>query len=440
MKRNGRTSSSWVRWSQEVKTALCMFVLLLTMQTVAAFQYEGITYTINSDGESVTATTFDAKAVTPPTLIIPDYAWSDGKAYPVTVIADNAFSRTKTFTKIVIGDNVKTIGRKAFEHFAEDKLVVTLVLGKGVTDCDAQAFEHFGEKAKGCKLILKGTDPAVIQTSSFQHMKNAMLYVQDEETYKRFMANADWKNYDLSTSKVGNQYTYPFPADVSLKGGMWQTAVFPIALSKMQLESLFGQGTKVARLSKNEYKWDGQDEYVVRFNLQETVDAREPVLIKPTNGESHYVSEVEYGVERYEDNPKVMMTDTDHGWTVRMIGICHDNYNLDFGQIYMRNQNGTMYFFMADNENNNPEEKSNVWVKRGKCIFEMCDTETGEPLTDVSINYDIQSSITAIHDVSNTERIAREGVYSLTGRYEGTSTCGLAKGIYIVNGRKVVLK
>lgn len=47
--------------------------------------------------------------------------------------------------------------------------------------------------------------------------------------------------------------------------------------------------------------------------------------------------------------------------------------------------------------------------------------------------------ITGIHFVENDEAPSfGQGVYSLDGRYMGTSVNDLDKGIYIVNGKKIV--
>ena len=47
--------------------------------------------------------------------------------------------------------------------------------------------------------------------------------------------------------------------------------------------------------------------------------------------------------------------------------------------------------------------------------------------------------ISGIHFVENDKVSSYgQGVYSLDGRYLGSSVSGLNKGIYIVNGKKVV--
>lgn len=105
MKRNERITSSWGFLTQGAKTMMCLFVLMLSVQTVFAqqFEYGGVVY--NLSGGKATATKF-GKEVAPPTLVIPDYVYYNHQPYPVTAIAAGAFSQSKAYRKVVIGDNV----------------------------------------------------------------------------------------------------------------------------------------------------------------------------------------------------------------------------------------------------------------------------------------------------------------------------------------------
>lgn len=77
-------------------------------------------------------------------------------------------------------------------------------------------------------------------------------------------------------------------------------------------------------------------------------------------------------------------------------------------------------------------------------------TTMGKPFTNItqnedgSIDFDFMGGsndniISGIHFIENDEAPSfGQGVYSLDGRYMGTSVNGLEKGIYIVNGKKIV--
>lgn len=58
-------------------------------------------------------------------------------------------------------------------------------------------------------------------------------------------------------------------------------------------------------------------------------------------------------------------------------------------------------------------------------------------LVSIAFTYD---SSTGIDQVENVKQALRGKVYNLNGQLVGTSTEGLAKGVYIVNGKKVIIK
>ena len=58
-------------------------------------------------------------------------------------------------------------------------------------------------------------------------------------------------------------------------------------------------------------------------------------------------------------------------------------------------------------------------------------------LVSLAFTYD---GTTGIDQVETTEKALQGKVFNLNGQYVGTSAEGLAKGVYIVNGKKVIIK
>lgn len=58
-------------------------------------------------------------------------------------------------------------------------------------------------------------------------------------------------------------------------------------------------------------------------------------------------------------------------------------------------------------------------------------------LVSISFSY---SPATAISNPEQSEENTVKKVYNLNGQYVGNSTTGLPKGLYIVNGKKLVIK
>lgn len=440
MKRNERFTSSWGFLAQGTKAALCLLVLMLSVQTMFAqeIDYCGVKYTL-SDGKA-TATGFGTGAQSS-TLVIPDYIYDGGTPYPVTAIKAGAFSASKNYRKIVIGDNVTTIGNKAFEHFGEAKANAhVLIIGKGLTNLDEKAFEHFAEHPNDFnnKVILRIDNPSLIKDKSFEHCKKCTFYVKDYDTYLKFKNDKVWGKYDYNKDdKNTNTYNYPIPADLTVKANRWQTAVFPEDMSADLVKEYFGEGTLLALMSTDEptYVNDEKMNYLVQFNSITEVKANQPILIKPGMKDVRYTSDLSYGVQNYSENPHLDAKHAADGMTVRMIGICDADHELVNGQIYFRNNgNDNMRFYMYKDG-----DGTNVKVKRGKCIWEIIDG-SGNIVTHKALDYKIDDNATAIEEVTHRPAAQDGRIYSLTGQYEGTSLEGLPKGIHIMNGRKFVVK
>lgn len=59
-------------------------------------------------------------------------------------------------------------------------------------------------------------------------------------------------------------------------------------------------------------------------------------------------------------------------------------------------------------------------------------------LINIVLNYKDQS--TGITGIDTDEKSTVKRVYTISGQYVGTSTNGLPKGVYIVNGKKTIVK
>lgn len=136
------------------------------------------------------------------------------------------------------------------------------------------------------------------------------------------------------------------------------------------------------------------------------------------------------------------------------------NYSGDYA--YLNNDHQRLTIFHADNEEGSSADSQagDLYPFNGNnsltdtsspaATIYQGGTTMGKPITNItqnedgSIDFDFMGGsndniITGIHFVENDEAPSfGQGVYSLDGRYMGTSVNGLDKGIYIVNGKKIV--
>ncbi|MBV3412974.1 M6 family metalloprotease domain-containing protein [Prevotella copri] len=140
------------------------------------------------------------------------------------------------------------------------------------------------------------------------------------------------------------------------------------------------------------------------------------------------------------------------------------NYSNQYGPeyAYLDNDHQRLTIFHADNEEGSSADSQagDLYPFNGNnsltdtsspaAIIYQGGSTMGKPITNItqnedgSIDFDFMGCsndniISGIHFVENDEAPSfGQGVYSLDGRYMGTSANSLDKGIYIVNGKKIV--
>lgn len=499
MKRNERITSSWGFLAQGTKAALCLLVLMLSVQTVFAqkgkyqFVYKGFTYLCNGDG-SVAFTgnkfkeagrndkeKYDKDNPYPEVIVVPDFAYDERtkQTYPVTSVADGAcegdpqaYCDTK---KIIIGDNVVQIGKNSFKSFGKrDKTKGSreIILGKNVTQIGDNSFAEFGkgnlkdqnQNQDQFKVYIQTVykpyckiEGEKLKANPFREVRGVTFYVKNEEVYQTFMTTDkdelkedSWPKFDANDEKNKkegrrNEYNYAGFELVSTTGNKWQTAVFPETMNATKFAEYYGPGTKVARMSVEDYTCDPEKGYIVHFkNVCGDVEANVPLLIKPTWENCVYVGDGHYPADK---SNTISIEDKGRGYVINMIGVTStgtdDGYTLTHGQIYFRswieNNQEYMRFYQAVSDNPAEKPETNVKIKKGKCYFEVRD-RNNEIVTFKTLDYQIDENVTGVEEVQHAPAAQDGRIYSITGQYEGTSLEGLPKGIHIMNGRKFVVK
>ena len=68
------------------------------------------------------------------------------------------------------------------------------------------------------------------------------------------------------------------------------------------------------------------------------------------------------------------------------------------------------------------------------------ETSQMEDMSLVKLAFAYEGSATGINQVESVKKALQGKVFNLNGQLVGTSTDGLSKGIYIVDGKKVIIK
>lgn len=203
----------------------------------------------------------------------------------------------------------------------------------------------------------------------------------------------------------------------SFVAGTWNTVCLPFSLTSDQATQLFGSGYKLAQFTS-------VSGTTMRFTTAGTFEAGVPYLVKPT-------------IDVNTANPVVLVDVNITAKTAQKVTHKSDN-----GEYYSFVGNFTQKTFNGDNECNtsrfvatgNELKKpiDNTTLNSLRCYFTVSATAPARSLT---FDIDEEGGTTSINTVQGSG-VMVNGYYNLAGQRVAQPT----KGLYIVNGKKVVIK
>ncbi len=196
----------------------------------------------------------------------------------------------------------------------------------------------------------------------------------------------------------------------SLKAGAWNTICLPFDVTAEQVES-------VLKATGNVKEFDKEDKATatIFFKPATEMKAGVPYLIKPTEDAT---------VLNFKD---VTINNVDELSRINGNDYCICGV---FGKYAMKT-NGTELFLNAAGKFVAPAAATNT-MKGFRAYFMV---PSGASAAAININIDGET--TGINNIE-TNATVNSKVYNLNGQYVGNSLNGLKKGIYVVNGKKVI--
>lgn len=205
----------------------------------------------------------------------------------------------------------------------------------------------------------------------------------------------------------------------TLSSEYWNTLCLPFDVSSEQLEEVFGAGTKVSEFSSAVSN-------TINFSSVERITAGIPCVIKPTNTVENPVFE------------NVNVISSSPGWIYK--GEYHYDghyicYDMKTDQTeYFLNTRGTLNYPANDSQNHLKGLRATFTIpKSSSASLESLRVFFDEKM--VSEGLDLVDGVDAIRGLTNIAT-----VYNLKGQVVGTTKDNLAKGVYIVDGKKVVIR
>ena len=229
---------------------------------------------------------------------------------------------------------------------------------------------------------------AVIPTVTFDEEKNVNL------------SNYDKKTVDVTMKRtIGTGYLNP--------------VCFPFAMGATQITEVFGEGSKVSAMADRMV--DGN----LHFDYVETMEAGMPYLVEPTKASTtievkNVTINAKPGYDVAEDNGGNLYS-----------------FQGTFNPYAFTAIDGTELFLGKDNTLYMPQSEGQR-MKGFRAYFTT-------PKANESLKVVVNGQTTTISSLMSGKTMTGK-VYNLNGQYVGTSLEGLAKGVYVMNGQKFVVK
>lgn len=246
-------------------------------------------------------------------------------------------------------------------------------------------------------VIITGTGKAVLETMTVAYSKLPSIGLDEsKDNAETILGNAD-KTVNVKLTRT-------------LKADVWNTFCVPfdVTVAGSPLE-----GATIKQIASVTEKDDGA---VINFeNAPANLEAGKAYLVRTATA---------------IENP------TFNGVTVKNVTPtnCSGNANYQLIGIYSPlNIDASLYgkVFGINNQDKLAKVKENTSIKGMRAYFLLANSATAAKLN-------FGGELTGIDAVDNGEAVMTGKVYNLNGQYVGNSLKGLKKGVYVVNGKKVL--
>lgn len=231
----------------------------------------------------------------------------------------------------------------------------------------------------------------------------------------------------ISNLKEGKQYNVTLN-NRKFRSGRWYSVVLPFSVSQKQMKSVFGDGVKVLHYSDV----DGTDLNLFEHFYQMIVGGT-PVLVKP----SQEVTNPVFNNVTLTSQKVVDIVNSDYK--------CTGSWNnVDFPEYSYFIDAKTNSFYLYDPKKVTTGTTPHAGAFRSWIISNSNNPAAAAQLTMHINGIEEQGETTAIWNAisgNDDAATATKGIYNLSGqKMNAADTRSLPKGIYIVNGKKFIVK
>ncbi len=221
----------------------------------------------------------------------------------------------------------------------------------------------------------------------------------------------------------------------TISANNWNTICLPFDMSEEQCKAAFGDDVQLASFNGYQYDEDVNPNFInVQFTPATTITKNVPCIIKVSTAIAHDDGFSLEGVDIEPAAEADLFKEVGDG---TMVGTYVNNTEL-----VEKNSRGkvTKQYLFLNGNNFYYATASTKPMKGYRAFFDFTDEISDKALSSgVKFIFALENEPTAIDGVASAEPI--KGVYTVSGvKVAEDSLEGLPKGIYIVNGKKVLVK
>lgn len=196
----------------------------------------------------------------------------------------------------------------------------------------------------------------------------------------------------------------------TLVADSWNTLCLPFSMSNDAVQTIFGEGTVLKQMKE----WNAA-ENVIYFETADAIVAGQPYIIKPVEAKENLL---------LQDQTVLNAVNNATSGDISFCGVMGST-KLDESDVFL-GTDGELYLPNVAEENGD--------VLRGfRAYFKGINS-----IANTKVN--IEGMATGIENINAAAAMGNGKVFTLAGQYVANSTKGLMKGIYVVNGKKIVVK
>ncbi len=283
-------------------------------------------------------------------------------------------------------------------------------------------------------------------------------YEMDENNQHVYLKYADGTNVKATAcgNGWGNALTYLPDQKMTFTPGKWATVIFPKAYTQAQLQETFGSDVVLAKmtgfLSPDWTVVNGKRTYHLNFTQQTAADANTPYMIKPghivANDNTPYDVTM-IAASEMDDAYRAELT-RDHALSIEA---SDHNHVVMYGWFKKRDMKQWEFYFMNPLKNGvyntacvfkrivDPAEAPTI--KAFRCYWRIWlegeAQDAGAGAKSAFFRFADDDETTGIEQTESNISIEIGNIYDLNGRKMDLKKENLPKGLFIINGKKVMI-